>query len=63
MDLSKHPTDRRRLERTTQDRRDRRTRLEETSTEAERARRVAAMREEHHDRHAITVKPAKRARD
>ena len=55
MDLSHPPTDRRRTGRTTEDRRAQRVRLEGVWTEAERARRVAQMRDEHHDRHAITI--------
>ena len=47
--------DRRKQGRTTQERRDLRTRLEGIWTETERARRSAEIREEHHDRHAITV--------
>ena len=55
MDPSKRTTDRRKQGRSTQDRRDWRTRLEGSWTEAERHRRVTQMREEHHDRHAVTV--------
>ena len=60
MDRSHQSTDRRKRGRTTEDRRDLRTRLEGLWTDTERARRVAEMREEHHDRHAVTVRPAKR---
>lgn len=60
MDPSHQSTDRRKRGRTTADRRDQRTRLEGLWTDTERARRVAEMREEYHDRHAVTVGPAKR---
>jgi hypothetical protein len=49
-------SDRRKKGRTTQERRDLRTRLEGIWTETERARRIAEIREEHHDGHAITVR-------
>lgn len=55
MDLSTHSTDRRKHGRAIEDRCDQRTRLEGAWTDAERARRVAEVREEHHDRYAITV--------
>jgi len=55
MDHSSSHPDRRKKGRTSQERRDVRTRLEGIWTEAERTRRIAEIREEHHDRHAITV--------
>ena len=62
MNLSRHQEDRRKEGRTAEDRRDLRTRVVGSWTEAERSqsRRVAEMREEYHDRHAITIIPDQR---
>jgi hypothetical protein len=56
MDTPASAPDRRKQGRTTEDRRDRLTRLEGVWTEAERCRRVSEFREEHHDSRAITVR-------
>lgn len=56
MDTPASVPERRKQGRTTEDRRDRLTRLEGVWTEAERWRRVSEFREEHHDSHAITLR-------